>query len=34
MLWATPTASGTLTAMGRNVSLDRGMQMTLGVITR
>jgi hypothetical protein len=34
MLWATPTASGTLTAMGRNISLDSGMQMTLGVITR
>jgi hypothetical protein len=34
MLWATPTASGTLTAMGRNISLESGMQMTLGVITR
>jgi hypothetical protein len=34
MLWATPTASGTLTAMGRNFSLESGMQLTLGVITR
>jgi hypothetical protein len=34
LLWATPTASGTLTAMGQNISLDNGMQMTLGVITR
>ncbi len=34
MLWATPTASGTLTAMGRNISLESGMQLTLGVITR
>jgi hypothetical protein len=34
MLWATPTASGTLTAMGKNFSLESGMQMTLGVISR
>lgn len=34
LLWATPTASGTLTAMGKNISLDSGIQMTLGVITR
>lgn len=34
MLWATPTASGRLTAMGKNFSLESGMQLTLGVITR
>jgi hypothetical protein len=34
LLWSAPTASGTLTAMGRNISLESGMQMTLGVITR
>ncbi len=34
LLWPAPTASGTLTAMGRNISLESGMQMTLGVITR
>jgi hypothetical protein len=33
MLWASPTASGTLTAMDRNISLESGMQITLGVIT-
>jgi hypothetical protein len=34
MLWATPTASGMLTAFGKNVSLESGVQLTLGVITR
>ena len=34
MLWAAPTASGTLTAFGKNFSLESGMQLTLGVITR
>ena len=34
LLWATPTASGVLTAMGRNISLESGMQLTLGVIAR
>jgi hypothetical protein len=34
MLWASPTASGTLTASGRNFSLDSGMQITMGVIRR
>jgi len=34
LLWASPTASGTLTSMGQNVSLQSGLQMTLGVIAR
>jgi hypothetical protein len=34
MLWAAPTASGTLTSMGKPISLDVGTQMTLGVIAR
>jgi len=34
LLWATPVASGTLTATGRNISLESGVQLTLGVITR
>jgi hypothetical protein len=34
LLWTAPTASGTLTAMGRNIALESGMQMTLGVIAR
>ena len=34
MLWASPTTSGTLTASGRNFSLDSGMQITMGVIRR
>jgi hypothetical protein len=34
MLLASPNASGTLTAFGRNISLDSGTQITLGVITR
>jgi hypothetical protein len=34
MLWTSPTASGTLTAMGRNFTLDSGMQITMGVIRR
>ncbi len=34
LLWATPSASGTLTAMGKNIALEAGTPMTLGVITR
>ena len=34
MLWASPNVSGMLTAAGRNISLDSGTQITLGVITR
>jgi hypothetical protein len=34
MLWAAPTASGTLTSMARPISLEVGTQMTLGVIKR
>jgi hypothetical protein len=34
MLWAAPTASGTLTSMGNPISLEVGTQMTLGVIAR
>jgi hypothetical protein len=34
MLWAAPTASGTLTSMEKPISLEVGTQMTLGVIAR
>jgi hypothetical protein len=34
MLWASPNVSGMLTAAGRNISLESGTQITLGVITR
>jgi hypothetical protein len=34
LLWSAPMASGTLTALGANFTLENGTRMTLGVITR